>query len=128
MMPLQRKMGRTKGKRVKKIEVPTDTLQNLSWETRQQIYSGGGRRRRQEKGRKRHKNRGRKPGGRKLHTQQRKGAPEKRARTDRSETKMDTEAGGEANTSQSHPRHKTGHMTNIYHQRHTLDVKFSANH
>ena len=29
-------------------------------------------------------------------------------------TQMDTEAGAEAATSQSHSRHKKGHMTNIY--------------
>ena len=36
------------------------------------------------------------------------------ARIDRSDTEMVTEAGGKAGTSQSHSRHKTGHMTNIY--------------
>ena len=41
----------------------------------------------------------------KLHTQQRK--------TDISDTEMDTEAGREVGTSQSHSRHKKGHMTNI---------------
>ena len=30
------------------------------------------------------------------------------------ETEMDTEARGERGTSQSHSRHKKGHMTNIY--------------
>ena len=39
---------------------------------------------------------------------------EQHARTDRSDTEMDTEAGGEAGTSQSHSKHKKGHMTNIY--------------
>ena len=39
---------------------------------------------------------------------------EKSARTDRSDTEIDTEAGGEVTTSQSHSRHKKGHMTNIY--------------
>ena len=39
---------------------------------------------------------------------------EKPAKTDKIETEMDTEAGGEASTSQSHSRHKKGHMTNIY--------------
>ena len=38
------------------------------------------------------------------------GVAEKHARTDKS----DTEAGGEAVTSQLHSRHKKGHMTNIY--------------
>ena len=39
---------------------------------------------------------------------------EKHAKTDRSETEMDTEAGGEAGTSQLLSRHKKGHMINFY--------------
>ena len=39
---------------------------------------------------------------------------EKHARTDKSNTKMDTEGGREVGTSQSHSRQKKGHMTNIY--------------
>ena len=35
-------------------------------------------------------------------------------RTVRSDTEMDTEAGGEVGTFQSHSRHKKEHMTNIY--------------
>ena len=42
------------------------------------------------------------------------GVAKKHARTDKSDTRMDTQAGGEANTSQSHSRHKKGCMTNIY--------------
>ena len=42
------------------------------------------------------------------------GVAEKHAKTDRSDTEMDTEGGGEARKSQSHSRHKKGHMTNIY--------------
>ena len=42
------------------------------------------------------------------------GVAEKCARTDRSDTEMGTEGGGETGTSQSHPRHKKGHMRNIY--------------
>ena len=38
----------------------------------------------------------------------------KAARTDKSDTEMDTEAGGEAGTSQSHSRPKKECMTNIY--------------
>ena len=41
-----------------------------------------------------------------LHTQQRREWQKKHARTDRSDTKMDTEAGGEATTSQFHSRQK----------------------
>ena len=42
-----------------------------------------------------------------------KGVAEKYARTDKSDTEMDTEAGGEPCTSQSHARHKKGQMTNM---------------
>ena len=35
-----------------------------------------------------------------------KGVAEKRARTNKSDTKMDTEGGGEKGTSQSHSKHK----------------------
>ena len=42
------------------------------------------------------------------------GVAGKHASTDRSDTEMDTEAGGEVGTSQLHSRHKKGHMTNIY--------------
>ena len=66
-------MDSKKGRRVTRIEVPTDSIPEFElW----QIYSGGGRRGMQEKGRKGNRNRGRRPetsrpGGRK-HTQQRK--------------------------------------------------------
>ena len=43
------------------------------------------------------------------------GVSEKHARADRSGTEMDTEGGREVeDSSQSHTRHKKGHMTNIY--------------
>ena len=73
------------------------------------IYRGEGRKGRQEKGRKRHRNRDRKPGSRKLHTQQRREWPG-------GETGGEAggETGGEAGTSQLHSRHKKGHMTNTY--------------
>ena len=38
----------------------------------------------------------------------------KHARTDINDTEIDTDAGGEAGTSQSYSRHKKRHMTNIY--------------
>ena len=38
----------------------------------------------------------------------------KHARTERSDTEMDTEGGGETGTCQSQSRHKKGHMKNIY--------------
>ena len=39
---------------------------------------------------------------------------ENRPKTERSDSEMDTEAGGEEGISQSQSRHKKGHMTNIY--------------
>ena len=39
---------------------------------------------------------------------------DKHARTERSYTEMEREGGGEVGTSQSHSRHKKGHMTTIY--------------
>ena len=68
---LQRKMGQ-KGRRVTKIEVPTDSPTEFELVDMADINSGGGRRGRQEKGRKRHRNRGRKSGGKNLHNQQRR--------------------------------------------------------
>ena len=65
-----KKMGPKKSRRVRNIDVPTDTLQEFELGDRWwQINSKGGR---QVKVRKRHRNRGRKPGGRKLHTEQRR--------------------------------------------------------
>ena len=108
-------MGPKKGRRVRKIEVPTDSVLNLSWGRQRQIYSSGGRIGRQEKGR-RHRNRGRmSPRGEEearveeTHSQE-EGVAEKRARTEKSDT--ETEAGGEVGTSKS--RYKKGYMTNIY--------------
>ena len=42
------------------------------------------------------------------------GVARKRERTDGNDTEMDTEGREEAGTSQTHSRHKKGHMTNIY--------------
>ena len=42
------------------------------------------------------------------------GVAEKRPRTEKSDSEMDTDAGGEVGTSQSQSRRKKGHMTNIY--------------
>ena len=62
-----------------------------------------------------HKNSGRKPGGRKLHTRQWQcgGVAVKHAHT-KTDTKMETGHGREVGTSQSHSRHKKALMTNIY--------------
>ena len=42
------------------------------------------------------------------------GVVKKHPRTDRSDTEMDPEGGGQLGTSQLQSRHKKGHMTNIY--------------
>ena len=63
-------MDPKKGSRVKKIEVPTDTYTEIH--LGMQKYRGGGKRGREERGRQRHKNRVRKPVGRKLYTQLRR--------------------------------------------------------
>ena len=45
----------------------------------------------------------------KLHTQQRRECQKKHALTDKSDTEMDTEAAGEAGTSQSHKAQEVAH-------------------
>ena len=55
-------MGLKKGRRVRKGEVPRDTPTEFELGNMVQTYSRGGRRGRQEKGRKSHRNRGSKPG------------------------------------------------------------------
>ena len=42
------------------------------------------------------------------------GVTEKHARKDKSDTEMDTEAGGKGSTSHSHSRCKKGHIINMY--------------
>ena len=59
-------MGHTKGRRVREIDA-TDSPPEFELGTLWQLYSRG-RRLGQEKGRKRHRNRVRRPGGRKLDT------------------------------------------------------------
>ena len=59
-------MDPKKGRRLRKIEVSIDSAPEFDLGTLRQIYSGGGRGLRQGKGRKRHRNRGRRSGGRKL--------------------------------------------------------------
>ena len=61
----------------------------------------------QQKDRKRRRNRGSKPGGRKLHTQQRREWP-KIVQGQKEVTQKWTQGGGEMRTSKSHSRHKTG--------------------
>ena len=88
-------------------------LLNLSWGTQWQIYSGGWGKGRQEKEAQKQREEARREEA--THSPDEEVA-EKHARTEKSDTEMDTctEFGGEVSTSQSHSRHKKGHMTNIY--------------
>ena len=65
-------MGPKKGGRVRKIEVPTDSPTEFKLGDTAADIQRRERRGMQEKGGKRHRNRGRKPGGWKLQTQQRR--------------------------------------------------------
>ena len=59
---LQRKMGSNKGKRLRKTEILADSVPEFELgDTAADIYSGGGKRQRKEKGRKGYRNSGRKP-------------------------------------------------------------------
>ena len=80
-MLLLPKMGPTKRRRVRKIKV-------LSLGTHWQIYSGRGRRGRQERGRKKHRNR-----EKTTHSAE-EGVAEKCAKADRGDIQINTEARG----------------------------------
>ena len=118
MLLLNRKMGPTKGRRIRKIEVLTVTPTECELgDTTADRQSRREEREQRERGRRQRNNRGRrgrerKPGWRKPHTQE--GVVEKCPRTSRSGTEMNRDGGGEADTSQLHSRYKKGHMTNIY--------------
>ena len=108
-------MGPKKGRRVRKREVPTDSVSEFELGTRQKIYSLGGRRGREAREREEEAQKQRKEEARRVEATAlaRGGSGGKCARTDRSDT--ETEAGGEAGTSQLlHSRYKKGHMTSIY--------------
>ena len=81
-------------------------------------YRVGGRKGSRVRGRRRHRNTGRRiRGGRHKggnYILSRGQSSKKCARIDRSDTEMHTEGGGEAGTCESQPRHKKGHMTNIH--------------
>ena len=89
-------------RRVRKIKVPTDTptefeLGDTAADTHRREEGE-----QKERGRKRHRNRGRQKARRQETTYlAEEGVAEKHAKTDRSDTEMDTE-GGEAGTSQLH--------------------------
>ena len=108
-------MGRKKVRRVRKIELPTDSVSEFQLGgTAADIQ--GRREEREVRERKKEPQKQREEARReKTAHLPGKGLAEKHERTDRRDTEMDTctEGGGEACTSQSHSRHKKGHMTNI---------------
>ena len=78
-------------------------------------YRGGGKREKRDRGRRRHRREEREEARREETTHStEEGVAEKCPRTERSDTEMDTEGGGEAGTSQSQARHKKGQMTKNY--------------
>ena len=114
MLLLQRKMGPKKGRRLRKIEMATDTpteleLGDMAVDVQRRMEEREASQREKEAQKQREKARREET----THSEE-EGVAKKHAMTDRSDTEMDTEAGGEAGTSQSHSRHKKGHMTNIY--------------
>ena len=109
MLLLQRKMGPKKGRRATKIDVPTDTPTQFEFGDTvadiQQMREEREAREREEEAQKQREEVGREES---KHSAE-EGVAKKHARTDKSETEMDTEDGGEVGTSQSHSRHKKGH-------------------
>ena len=113
MLLLQRKMGPKKGCRVRKIEVPIETppefeLGDTVADVQQRREEREAREREEEAQKQREEARREET----THSAE-GGVAEKRARTARSDTEMDREAGGEVGTSHLHSRLKKGHMTNI---------------
>ena len=101
---------------MRKIEVPTDTptefeLGDTAADIQRRREKREARERGTETGRSEVEG-GKKNGGN--YTLCRGGSGRIACKTNRSDTEMDTEGGGEADTSQSESRHKEGHMTNIY--------------
>ena len=99
-------MDPKKGRRVRKIEVPTDTSTKFELGDTAAFIQ---RRREEREAREREEAKREKT----THSAE-EGVAKKCARTDRSHTEMDTEVGGEVGRSQAHSRHKKRHMTNIY--------------
>ena len=107
MLLLQRKMGSKKGRRVRKIEVPTDTP--TEFELRDTAANIQRREEREARKREEEAQKQREEARMEETTHSaEEGVVEKHARTDRNDTDMDIEARGEAGTSQSHSRHKKG--------------------
>ena len=107
-------MGPKKGRRVRKIEVPTDSVPEFEWWGTATDMKEGGEGGKREGGGTTTATEGgggKEGGGRSGGITQEEGQPEKRPRTERSDT--ETEADGrEAGTLQS--RYKKGDMTNVF--------------
>ena len=115
-MLFQRKICPKKGRRLRSIEVPTDSVPEfdlVDYSSRYTVKEGGEEaRKRDEKAQKQREEATREET---THSAVEE-VSGKHARIDKSDTEMDmcTEGEGEAGTSQSHSTHKKGHMTNIY--------------
>ena len=111
-------MGPVKGRRpVRRIEFPTETPPEFELgDTAADIHWRRHQREAKEKEEQAQKKREQEARREEATHSPEEGVSETSARTDKSDTKMDTctETGGEAGTSQWHSRHKKGHMTNIY--------------
>ena len=112
MLLLQERMGAKKGRRVRKMEVSTDTTTEFEFGVTtadiQRRRGGGGVREREEGAQKQRE----KAMGEDTTHSAGEGVAKKHTRTNRNKTKMDTETGGDA--SMLHSRQKKGHMTNMY--------------
>ena len=114
---LKRKMGLPKKniKNVRKIYVPTDTFTEFEFgDTAANIQRSEGRDQRKRDEEAQREEMERQDARRAETPQPQEGVDEKRARTARSETEIDTEGEGEVDTSQLQFKLKKGYMTNIY--------------
>ena len=110
----EKKMGSKKGRRIRKIKVPTDTptefeLGDTTADIQRRRKEREARERKEEAQKQREEARKEET----THSAE-EGVAEKRERTDKTDIEMNTEAGGEADTSQLHSRHKKGPITHIY--------------
>ena len=104
-------MGLKKGRRVRKIEVPTDIVPEFELgDTAADIQQRREEREARERDEVRQQQQREEARAEESHSQE-EGVAEKRPRTERSDTETEA-AGGEAGASQSH--YKKGHMTNVY--------------
>ena len=108
-------MGPKEGRRVRKIDVPTDTPLELELGDTVADIQQREREEREAREREEEPQKQRKEAWMEETTHSaRDRVAEKHARTGKSDTEMDTEAGEEMGTSQTHSTHKKEHMTNIY--------------